>query len=147
MNTECCVQLNQSDNPDGSGPHWYCDAVVCDFRKPGIFLCEILYSAQLADLIKRLTAWHENWGSVCQALVRDNRLPKDWLVRPWLFVPEVRVPRLAKWWATISGNGQPPKFDPPRITTLESVQPWLYSSWNRIGEKEKPLVVPQEMRT
>ena len=49
VNTECCVQLNQSDNPDGSGPHWYCDAVVCDFRKSGIFLCEISYSAQLAD--------------------------------------------------------------------------------------------------
>jgi len=28
VNTECCVQLNQSDNPDGSGPHWYCDATL-----------------------------------------------------------------------------------------------------------------------
>lgn len=28
VNTECCIQLNESDNPDTSGPHWYCDAVV-----------------------------------------------------------------------------------------------------------------------
>jgi hypothetical protein len=146
VNTECCIQLNQSNNPDSSGPHWYCDAVASDFRNSRIFLCEISYSAQLSDLIKRLTAWHENWERVCQALVRDSCLPK-WEVRPWLSVPEERVPRLVKWWATTAGSGKPPKFV-PLVTTLEMVQPWCgYPSWNRIGEKPKPDVMPEAMRT
>ena len=44
VNTECCIQLNESDNP--AQPHWYCDAVAVDFRCRRIFLCEISYSAQ-----------------------------------------------------------------------------------------------------
>jgi hypothetical protein len=28
VNTNCCIQLNQADNPDTSGPQWHCDAVV-----------------------------------------------------------------------------------------------------------------------
>ncbi len=145
VNTECCVQLNQSDNPDSSGPHWYCDAVACDFRNHRIFLCEISYSAQLSGLIKRLTEWHENWDLVRQALVRDSFLPKDWPLRPWIFVPTEQVPLLVKWWTAISGSSQPPKFV-PLVTPLEMVQPWRYRSWNRIGEEFKPELVPEAMR-
>ena len=32
LNTEYCIQINPGDNPDRSGPHWYCDAVALDFR-------------------------------------------------------------------------------------------------------------------
>ena len=28
VNTNCCIQLNQADNPGTSGPHWCCDVVV-----------------------------------------------------------------------------------------------------------------------
>jgi hypothetical protein len=147
VNTECCIQLNLADNPDTSGPHWYCDVVACDFRKHRIYLCEISYGARLADLIKRLTAWHENWDSVCKALFRDSCLPDDWPVRPWLFVPENRLQHLKRWWETICGNGQLPQYQTPLVTTLEMVQPWRYCSWNRIGEDEKPPIVPKEMRT
>ena len=146
VNTECCIQLNQSDNPDTSGPHWYCDAVACDFRNHQILLCEISYSARLPDLTKRLKAWHENWDLVCRALVRDSFLLKDWQVRPWLFVPKDLVPLLLKRFEQISGTGRPLKFT-PLITTLEMVQPWRYRSWNRIGEEPKPAVVPEAMRT
>ena len=38
VNTECCIQLQASPNPDSSGPHWYCDAVAADFRSNTIFL-------------------------------------------------------------------------------------------------------------
>src|SRR6266404_2911778 len=82
VNTVCCIQLSLGDNPDTSGPHWYCDVVACDFRRRRIYLCEISYGARLADLIKRLTAWHENWDLVCKALFRDSCLPDDWPVRP-----------------------------------------------------------------
>lgn len=30
VNTQCCIQLFDSPNPDKSGPHWYCDLVLRD---------------------------------------------------------------------------------------------------------------------
>ena len=53
VNTECCVQINAAENPDTSGPHWYCDAIACDFRAEQVYLCEITYS-DLAALGKKL---------------------------------------------------------------------------------------------
>lgn len=150
VNTQCCIQLNQSANPDTSGPHWYCDAVAADFRNKCIFLCEISYARHLSDLIKRLESWNLNWSGVCSALVRDSFLPREWPVRPWLFVPDHLVQfllvKLNEMKLTASLNFV------PRITTLEKVQPWEphphgYCSWNRVGEAEKPEIVPVEMRT
>jgi hypothetical protein len=80
VNTECCIQLNQAENPDTSGPHWYCDAIALDLRAKAVFLCEISYSRQLTDLTKRLKGWHDHWGLVCQALKRDSFLSDDWAV-------------------------------------------------------------------
>ena len=143
VNTECCVQINQADNPDKSGPHWYCDAVVADFRSEIVFLCEISYGAQLYDLTKRLKGWHDNWKGVRDALVRDSSLPEAWPVRPWLFVPLNLVPLLLKRLAQIK-TGHVSEFD-PRITPLEMVQPWLYKSYNRINEATKPVAIPEAM--
>jgi hypothetical protein len=140
VNTECCIQLNEGDNPDVTGPHWYCDAVAIDFKSQCIFLCEISYSRSLSDLVKRLTAWHEEWPLVRLALQRDSKLP-DWPTRPWLFVPEALVPLLLKKLQSIGSLGYV-----PRITPLEMVQPWRYRSWSRIGELEKPEVIPPTMR-
>ena len=86
VNTECCIQVNQADNPDSSGAHWYCDAVAVDFRSKEIFLCEISYAAELTALLKRLKGLHDNWDAVRHALSRDSFLPESWPVRPWLFV-------------------------------------------------------------
>jgi hypothetical protein len=77
VNTECCIQLNEADNPDSSGPHWYCDAVAADFRSQKVFLCEISYATGLTALLKRIKGWQENWYGVCGALLRDSFLPKD----------------------------------------------------------------------
>jgi hypothetical protein len=131
LNSEYCIQLNPADNPDKSGPHWYCDAVALDFRSQKIFLCEISYAAGLGGLIKRLRGWNSNWAGVRSAVERDCFLAKQWPITPWLFVPKVRIDLLKRHLVEIS-NGQPPKFD-PKITPLEEVQPWLYSAWNRNG--------------
>jgi hypothetical protein len=128
LNTEYCIQINPG-NPDTSGPHWYCDVVALDFLSKEIFLCEISYAVRLADLIKRLKGWHDNWKGVCDAVARDSFLSKPWPVRPWLFVPESRVPLLEQRLGEIA-NGQPLHFL-PKITHLEMVQPWRYASWNR----------------
>ena len=132
VNTECCIQITPGHNPD-KGTHWYCDALVADFRSKAVFLCEISYSVQLSDLTKRLKAWHDNWDGIRGALARDCALPNEWLarLRPWLFVREESIPNLLKRLSKI-GDG-PPEFV-PRITPLAMVQPWLYCSWNRVGE-------------
>ncbi len=144
INTECCIQLNEGGNPDTSGPHWYADAVVCDFRDSTIFLCEISYSQSLAPLVKRLSAWAQSWDLLHLALVRDCRLPAHWPVRPWLFVPEKLIPLLLKRLKIVSAVEEPPFV--PRITPLEMVQPWLYKSWNRVGEGDKPTSIPLAMQ-
>ena len=77
VNTECCIQLNESGNPDVGGPRWYCDAVAADFRSKTIFLCEISYSKGLVSLTKRLRGWHDDWAGVCFALTRDSHLDKS----------------------------------------------------------------------
>jgi hypothetical protein len=132
LNAEYCIQLNPADNPDKSGPHWYCDAVALDFRSKKIFLCEISYDAGLGGLIHRLKGWNANWDRVRSALARDCFLAVQWPITPWLFVPRDRIDLLKKRLVEIS-NGQPPKFV-PKITPLEKVQPWLYPSWNRNGQ-------------
>lgn len=141
LNTECCIQINKSDNPDTSGPHWYCDAVAVDFRQSAIFLCEISYSNRLQDLTKRLRDWNAHWGQLVSGLVRDSCLPSDWPVRPWLFVPgeeplKLLLRRL---------DGIQLQFV-PRITTLDAILPWTFNSWNRVGEKKKSADIPVEMQ-
>ena len=131
VNTEYCIQINPGDNPDTSGPHWYCDAVALNFRSKEIFLCEISYAVHLADLVKRLKGWHANWKGVCAAVARDSFLSEPWPVRPWLFVPEGRVPFLEQRLAQM----QPLQFV-HKITPLEMVQPWRYPSWNRKPDSE-----------
>jgi len=144
VNTECCIQLNQAENPDNSGPHWYCDAVALDLRAKTVFLCEISYNKQLGDLTKRIKEWHDHWGLVCQALVRDCFLRDDWQVRPWLFVPEESISLLVKRLEQICG-AESLKYD-PRITPLEMVQPWKYRAFNRVGEGDKPATIPLKMQ-
>jgi hypothetical protein len=130
LNTEYCIQINPGDNPDTSGPHWYCDAVAVQFQQTQakIFLVEISYAKTLAGLIKRLKHWNDNWQKVCAALVRDSFVSESWPVRPWLFVPKDLAPALRQRLERI-GNGHPQFV--PKISHLEDVQPWRYPSWNR----------------
>lgn len=129
VNTECCIQLNPGDNPDASGPHWYCDAVAVNFRDSTVFLCEVSYSKSLHALMKRLEGWSTHWSTLRAALSRDCALSTDWPIRPWLFVPEDRREVLTKKLSKlyIGPNGMPE----PKVTSLESVTPWMYRSWNR----------------
>lgn len=131
VNTECCIQLNPGENPDKSGPHWYCDAVAVNFRESTVFLCEVSYSKSLHALSKRIEEWSAHWPALREALIRDCFLPSHWPARPWLFVPEDRRAGLAKKLAKLplpasSGNQMPE----PRVTSLESITPWMYRSWN-----------------
>jgi hypothetical protein len=131
VNTECCIQLNPGDNPDTSGPHWYCDAIAVNFRDAVIFLCEISYSVTLQSLLQRLRQWESHWPALCEAVRRDCRLPSDWPIQPWLFVPEERTAFLKNKLAEFGSiNGRTLQMPAPRVTSLESVVPWKYNPWN-----------------
>ena len=142
INTQCCIQLNDGENPDTSGPHWYCDAVAVDFRSKCIFLCEITFSDPPSSLLKRLSGWESDWAGLSKALARDSNLPADWPIRPWLFVPEKLIEKVLVGLTKIAPSSMPT----PRITPLEMVFPWHYRSWNRQGEKQKPQAVLENMR-
>ena len=148
VNPECCIQINEGDNPDTSGPHWYCDAVAADFREHVVFLCEISFASPPKALEKRLAGWAAHWSDVCAALVRDSHLPVEWPVRPWLFVPEQQIEWIVgKVRALQANQGSAPGLPEPRITPLEWVQPWRFRSWDRRGEESKPSSVPEGMRS
>ncbi len=145
VNLECCIQLNDLPNPDISGPHWYCDAVAIDLRRKEVFLCEISYEARLSSLTDRLKSWSEHWAGVCAALERDSGIPGGWPVRPWLFVPEAKVEILVARLGLMVGTDGAPVFK-PRITALESVQPWHYRSWNHRDEETDKPRIPEPFR-
>ena len=140
VNTECCIQLNESDNPDTSGLHWYCDAVAVDLRNSAAFLCEVTFASQLSGLSKRLTGWDANWEGVCKALSRDSNIPSAWPLRPWLFIPENLIPKI------LAKTDKLEELPSPKITPLEMVQPWKYVSWNRKSEIQKPDSIPKNMQ-
>jgi hypothetical protein len=135
VNTQCCIQLNPGDNPDTSGPHWYCDAVAVGFKEKAVYLCEITYASPPNSLMKRLSAWNKDWPSLCLALVRDCAVPSDWPVRPWLFLPETLQPRLASFLGAMA----PLLMPQPKMTRLEDVLPWRYRSWNRRSEEDSAI--------
>jgi len=147
LNTQYCIQINEGENPDTSGPHWYCDAVAADFRSQCMFLCEITYANPPASLRERLCAWNDHWVKVCIAIARDSGLGDDWIVRPWLFVRETAIPKVIKDLKQLEVSAQGKVMLPtPRITPIEMAMPWEYTWYNRKGEKEKPSVIPVEMR-
>ena len=146
VNTQCCIQLNDNPNPDTSGPHWYCDAVAVDFSVGTVFFSELSYAAKLSAMIERLKQWSDNWPDLRRALVRDCKVPSDWPVCPWLFVPEKTIPMLVTRLCAIKGDDGLPVFR-PRITPLECVQPWQYISWNHPDKlTKKPDCIPAEMQ-
>lgn len=132
VNTQCCIQLNPGDNPDTSGPHWYCDAVAVSFKSKAIYLCEITYASPPISLMKRLTAWNKDWPLLRQALVRDSGIPSDWSVKPWLFLRELHIEPMKKFVASI----EPLTMPHPKMTKLEDVLPWQYRSWNRVPDQD-----------
>jgi hypothetical protein len=146
INPEFCLQINAATNAETNGTHWYADAVAVDFRDRNIFLCEMTFSSSLYSLIKRLTSWKEHWHLIPEILKRDAFLPEEWPIRPWIFVPEERVPKLLKGISALINDTEQP-LPTPRITTMEMVQPWQYKTWNRNGENPKPQSIPEEMRS
>ncbi|MCC6074348.1 hypothetical protein ACFPTX_13730 [Pseudomonas sp. GCM10022188] len=134
VNTEYLIQLDEGNTPL-KARHWYCDALAVNFEHSTVYLCEITYSKTMSALLGRLQGWTTHWEAVCESITRDSKLIGAWNFQPWLFVPEASKPLLLRK----LGQGQTPthpqgNMPAPLITTLESVAPWNYCSWDRKHE-------------
>lgn len=130
VNTELLIQLDEKSPLKGR--HWYCDAAAISFREKKMYLCEVTYSKSMSALSNRLLAWSIHWGELVAALKRDCRIPDDWQIEPWVFIPEKYSPALKRKIISLADdhnsiNGMPY----PRIIFLEDVMPWKYVTWDR----------------
>jgi hypothetical protein len=129
VNTVCCIQLDEPLDSNAPAHHCSCDAVAIDLRHGAVYLCETALGHKLQPLIKKLSAWTKNWDSIKTALQRDCKVPANWRIHVWLFVPKDSIEmldgKLEHLRKTIGS-----KFK-VKITALEDVQPWRASAWER----------------
>jgi hypothetical protein len=134
VNTEYLIQLDQGKTALKSR-HWYCDALAVNFEHSTVYLCEITYSKTMGALLARLQAWAAHWQEVCAAISRDSQLTGAWKFQPWTFVQEESKALLMRKLELIHANSTCSSgMATPHITTLESVAPWNYCSWDRRHE-------------
>ena len=145
INTECTIQIKPGEQPP-KGTSWECDAIALDLRSHTVFLCEITYAPKFGALVKRLKDWCACWSEIQEALIQDCKVDDQWPVRVWLFVPEKEIPALVARLELFKNGDDTPIFA-PRITSLESVEPWKYRIWNhQDANTPRPDCVPAAMR-
>jgi hypothetical protein len=135
INPEFLLQIDAGLAPKGRS--WWVDALAVNFKEQRTYLCEVTYAQELGALLKRLAEWATHWSAIRIALTRDAGIPVDWVVRPWIFIPETLVPRFT------AKRPQMPCV--PRVTPLEMCQPWRFCTWDHPREHDKPACVPPEM--
>ena len=126
LNTECFIQMEPSSRPN-KGSSWYCDILAVNLRESSAYLCEVTFSANLSGLLQRLSAWDACWPQFRKAIERDCSIPDTWDIRPWIFIPADRH-------SILTAKHHPTQMPKPRVTHLESVVPWKYSSDSRIHD-------------
>ncbi len=132
VNTECCIQFDELVDPDKPTRDCSCDAVALDLRHGAVYLCETAFEHKLQPLINKLSAWTKNWDSIKAALRRDCKVPANWRVHVWLFVPNDTIEMLDEELEHLRQTiGSEFKV---KITALEDVQPWRASTWMRCEE-------------
>jgi hypothetical protein len=116
-----------------------------DFRNTTVFLCEVSFANGLGSLMHRLKAWGSSWPEVQKSVFRDCKVPDTWTVRPWLFIPADFIKNVEPKLREIKGADGQMAFR-PRVTDLESVQPWKYKSWNHQDcQTKKSKDIPNDM--
>ena len=131
--------LSLDEGKEIKGRTWYIDLLVADFAMKRLLLCEVSYEKALSKLHERLRNWSMHWTEIEKAIKRDSKMPNDWSVRPWLFLPEAQ---LGKFLAKLTYF--PVK---PLITPLEMTVPWSFCTWDRLSEGPKPSIIPADMQT
>jgi len=126
VNTGCCLRPSDAANLEKSGQQWVSDAVAIDLRHRAVYLCDIDY--KLHALLKKITAWAQNWRDIQACLQRNCMVPESWRVHVWLFIPRDTIEMLdAKLEELRRKSGCPFKV---KITALEDAQPWRFWTWD-----------------
>lgn len=129
VNTEFLVNLDEGGGY-AKNRHWYCDALALNFQERTAYLCEVTYSKTMQGLLDRLRAWGHHWPEVCGAIQRDSKIGDAWKYQPWVFIPEASHDAFCARLAGLSLDREL-GLPVPRVTFLEKVTPWNYSSWDR----------------
>ncbi len=141
LNSEFFLPLHAGELAPKKGTSWVVDYLAIDFELKTVFLCEVTYSQTLSTLLKRLSAWSDQWSLVCEALRRDAKLPAEYPIQPWVFVPDKE-----KFWKKYNALNLSPSFmPPPKVTLLGDTVPWKYRTFDRKdieegGTQSKPEV-------
>jgi len=143
LNRESCLELTEIAGPEKTLQHCFCDAVAIDLRHGAVYLCETALEEKLQSLLRKLSAWTKNWDAIKAALSRDCKVPSNWRVHVWLFVPRESIEMLDEKLEQLRHNvGARFKV---KLTALEDVQPWRSSNWERCEQawetnREKLLI-------
>ena len=144
LNRECCLELDEAVSPEKTRQHCSCDAVAIDLRHGAVYLCDAALHEKLQSLMRKLSAWTKDWDSIKAALQRNCKVPANWRVHVWLFVPndsiELLEEKLEQLRQTVGARFK------VKLTALEDVQPWRFSRWERREEawetnKEEKLLI------
>jgi hypothetical protein len=138
VNEECCIDLHGPAHLHGTihkekrGEHCACDAVAIDLRHGAVFLVETALEDGTPALLRKLAGWTKHWDQIKATLHRECRVPAEWRVHVWLFVPRTSIETLdEKLEHMRQTTGSRFKV---KITALEDVQPWRSASWERHEE-------------
>lgn len=132
VNTECSTQLDEHLAPDCPACHFSCDAVAIDLRHGVVYLCLASFDDKLQGMVEQMSTWTRNWDSIKTSLCHGSKVPKNWRVYVWLFVPKDSIEMLDEELERLRQTAGS-KFK-VKITALEDVQPWRASSWKRCEE-------------
>lgn len=133
LNTDCRLELDETASSEKTRQHCSCDAVAIDLRHGAVYLCDTVLSERPQALISKLSAWTKSWDSIKTALWDKCKVPANWRIHVWLFVPRDSIEMLDERLEQLRQNiGARFKV---KLTALEDVQPWRSSRWARREEE------------
>lgn len=138
LNAECCLGLGDPTSKEKRSEHCACNAVAIDLRHGAVYLVETTLEDKLPSLVRKLANWTKHWDSIKAALHRECRVPADWRVHVWLFVPrnsiEMLEEKLEHMRQTLGARFK------VKLTALEDVQPSRIANWERHEEPWETVV-------
>lgn len=132
VNADCRFALAQPAQNDKVPEQCHCDAVAIDLRHGAVYLCETAMEDQLPALLTKLSGWTKHWDAIKAKLQRECKVPADWRVHVWLFVPKASTETLEDQLEQLRHN-EGARFK-VKLTVLEEIQPWNTADWRRKEE-------------
>jgi hypothetical protein len=78
----------------------------------------------MGELLTRLAQWNAQWTALVAALHRDSKIPSEFTVVPWLFIPDKFVEVAQEKLKQLPVAPAPSQMPTPRFFPLEAIVPW-----------------------